>query len=151
MNLTEEPVIVNWPETFYVFIERTGPFQTNAPQAWQAAHACLPELLRLNRVTGYLSLYNVGSAIYRAGFALDAAPSELPAGLEYELFPGGKYAKFVLTGSYSNLPRASGRVFALVAEKGIATREGFNIEHYANDPRVTPEDELVTEILIPTV
>jgi len=29
-------------------------------------------------------------------------------------------------------------------------RDDFCIEHYVTDPRVTPEDQLVTHILIPT-
>ena len=57
--------------------------------------------------------------------------------------------KFVLTGSYSNLPQASGRVFEIVAEKKIQLRDDFCIENYTNDPRTTPEDKLVTEILLP--
>ena len=35
MKLTLEPEIVTWPETHYIFIEKTGPFQNTAPQAWQ--------------------------------------------------------------------------------------------------------------------
>jgi effector-binding domain-containing protein len=35
-------------------------------------------------------------------------------------------------------------------ETNIALRDDFAIEHYVNDPRITPEDELVTEILVPT-
>ena len=35
MNLSEEPEIVNWPESHYVFIEKVGPFMNTAPQAWQ--------------------------------------------------------------------------------------------------------------------
>jgi hypothetical protein len=42
------------------------------------------------------------------------------------------------------------RTFAIVAEKKIRLREDYNIEHYVNDPKVTPQDELVTEILYPT-
>jgi effector-binding domain-containing protein len=41
-------------------------------------------------------------------------------------------------------------VFGIVAEKKIPVRAGFNIENYVNDPRVTPEDEVMTEILFPT-
>ena len=39
MNLTEEPEIVAWPKTHYVFVEKVGPFQTNAPEAWKT---CIP-------------------------------------------------------------------------------------------------------------
>ena len=70
--------------------------------------------------------------------------------MKYEKFKGGKYSRFVLTGPYSNLPEASGRVFQMAADQKIQTRDDFNIENYANDPRTTPESELITQILIPT-
>jgi DNA gyrase inhibitor GyrI len=150
MNLTDKPEIVNWPETHYVFVERTGPFMNTAPQAWQSAHGFVPELSRNNKITGYMSLYKVGPQVYRAGFVVTAPPVDIPDGLNYEKFAGGKYSRFVLTGSYSQLPQASGRVFAMVAEEKIQVRDDFNIENYVNDPRVTPEEQLITEILIPT-
>ena len=43
------------------------------------------------------------------------------------------------------------RIFEIVAEKKIQMRDDYCIENYTNDPRTTPEDQLVTEILIPTV
>ena len=95
-----------------------------------------------------MSLYKVGPKIYRAGFGLSAPPVELPEGLAYELFKGGKYSRFVLTGPYSDFP-GSGRVFEIIAQKKVPQRDDFCIENYANDPRTTPEDQLVTEILIP--
>ena len=80
-----------------------------------------------------------------------AAPAEqLPAGVEYAVFPSGKYSRFVLTGSYSDLPAASRRVFELVAEKKIEVGDNFCIENYVSDPKTTPEAEWITEILIPT-
>jgi predicted transcriptional regulator YdeE len=151
VNLTELPEVVNWPETYYVFIEKIGPFMQNAGAAWQAAHAQVPELTEHNRIVGYMSMYKIGPKIYRAGFAVDAPPSQLPEGLSYELFKGGIYSRFTLTGPYSLLPQASGRVWDLVRELGISTRDDFAIENYANDPRVTPEDQLITQILVPTV
>jgi effector-binding domain-containing protein len=42
-------------------------------------------------------------------------------------------------------------VFEIVAEKKIQMRDDYCIENYTNDPRTTPEEQLVTEILIPTV
>ena len=150
MNLTQEPEIVIWPETHYVFVEKTEPFMSTAGQAWQSAHSYVPELSKKNQITGYMSLYKVGPKIYRAGFALTAPPVELPEGLTYERFAGGKYSRFVLTGPYTQLPQASGRVFELVAEKNIQLRDDFNIENYVNDPRTTPEEQLITQILVPT-
>jgi effector-binding domain-containing protein len=151
MDLTEEPEIVTWPETHYVFLEKIGPFRNTAPQAWQTVHQLVSGISEHSKITGYLSLYKVQPKIYRAGVSVAAEPVKLPAGLEYAKFKGGKYSRFVLTGSYSNLPQASGRVFEIVAEKKIKVRDDFCIENYVTDPRTTPEDQLVTEILIPTV
>jgi DNA gyrase inhibitor GyrI len=151
MNLTQEPEIVNWPETHYVFVETTGPFMQNAPVAWQSAHTLAPALSEHNQITGYMSLYKMGPDVYRAGFAISAPPRDLPAGLKYQKFPGGRYSRFVLTGPYSLLGQATGQSWNKVAEKNIQVRDDFAIENYVNDPRQTPEDQLITEILIPTV
>lgn len=150
MNLTEEPEIVHWPETHYVFVEKTGPFMKIAPEAWQTAYSLLPRCAENNRIAGKCSLYKMNPNVYRAGFALDKPPVNLPAGLTYELFEGGAYSRFVLTGPYSDLPAATGRVFEIVAKNNWMLRGDFCIEHYLSDPRTTPEDRLITEILLPT-
>ena len=51
---------------------------------------------------------------------------------------------------YSDLPAASRQVWNMVAEKKIPVRDDYAIENYMNDPRVTPEDQLITHILVPT-
>lgn len=151
MNLTTTPDTVNWPETHYVFLEKTGPFQTNAPQAWKDLHQLLPALSEQDQITGYFALYQVEPQIYRAGVSVAAKPADLPDGLSYEKFPGGKYARFTLVGSYSQLAEACGRVFEIVSETKLPVRDGYNIENYVNDPRTTPEDQLITEIMLPTI
>ncbi len=151
MNLAENPDSVTWPETHYVFVEKIGPFKDNAPQAWQEAHSFAREISANNKIAGAMSLYKMGLKIYRAGFILPSPPVQLPEGLQYEKFMGGKYVRYVLTGPYSNLPEASGRAWGDVAEKKIQLRDDYAIENYVNDPNSTPEDQLVTEILIPTV
>ena len=149
MNLTTVPETVQWPETHYIFIEKIGPMQPNAQQAWSELHPRMAEIAQSHHVLGYLSLYDVDKQIYRAGAAVEAQPKEIPAGLRYERFAGGKYGKFVLTGPYSLLPEASGRVWAQVRELNLPLRRDFNIENYVNDPRTTPEEQLKTEILFP--
>src|SRR5882757_4642364 len=150
MNLTTEPEIVTQPETHYVFLERVGPFASTAGQAWQDLHRLEPAISKHNQINGAMALYRIGPKIYRAGFLLGDAPQQLPSDVQYMLFGGGKYSRFVLTGSYSNLPEASGRVWSIVSEKQIPLRDDFAIENYRNDPKTTPEDELMTEILVPT-
>ena len=97
-----------------------------------------------------MSLYKMAPKIYRAGFALEAAPEELPEGVAHTRYSGGKFSRFVLTGPYSDLPDASRRVWEIVSEKAIPVRDDFAIEHYLNDPNITPEEHLITEILVPT-
>lgn len=151
MNLTQVPEIVTWPEMHYVFVEKIGSFQNTAPQAWQNVHQLVPKVLEHNKITGYTSLYKVGPQIYRAGVSVASEPSNLPEGLAYTKFKGGKYSRFVLTGPYSDLGAASGRVWQITAETKISLRDDFAIENYVNDPRITPEAELITEVLVPTV
>jgi effector-binding domain-containing protein len=109
----------------------------------------VPAIAKNNQVTAYMSLYDMDKRIYRAGVSIAAEPRELPEGVRHEKFAGGKYAKFVLTGPFALLAPATGRACELVKEQKLPVRAGFNIEHYVDDPRVTPEDELRTEILFP--
>ncbi len=150
MQLTEVPEIVTWPETYYVFVEKVGPFQINAPAAWKEFHALLPALSQHNVIKSRTTLYKSGANVYRAGVSLAAAVEHLPDGLSYEKFAGGKYSRFVLTGPYSDLPAASRRVFEIVREKKIGMRDDFCIENYVSDPRTGADQQPVTEILIPT-
>jgi AraC family transcriptional regulator len=151
MNLTPQPEITTWPETHYVFIEKVGPFQDTAPEAWKQLHQLVPGISEHRKITGYMSLYKVGPKIYRASVSLSAEPRGLPADLIYEKFTGGTYSRFVLTGPYSQLPEASRRIFEIISEKKFQIRDDHCIENYVNDPRTTPEEQLVTEILIPTM
>jgi predicted transcriptional regulator YdeE len=149
MNLTENPETVTWPETHYVFVEKFGSIPKNAQQAWGEAHSLVPALWQHNQIVGYMSLYKMGPEVYRAGFTLASAPEDLPSGLSYEKFHGGKYGRFVLTGPYTQLGEATGRAWKTVAARNLAVRDDYAIENYVNDPRVTPEEKLVTEILVP--
>jgi hypothetical protein len=91
-NLTQVPDIVTWPETHYVFVEKIGPFQNTAAQAWKDLHQLVPRVSEHNNITGYLSLYKVEPKIYRAGVSLAAEPKNLPAGLEYTNSKAGNTA-----------------------------------------------------------
>jgi hypothetical protein len=151
MKLTEEPEVITWPETHYVFVEKVGPFQTNAPQAWQNLHTFVAGIAQHNQITGYMSLYKMGPMIYRAGVSVAAHPAVLPQGLSYTGFGGGKFSRFVLTGPYSELGAATGRVMQIISTTKLPLRDDYFIENYPNDPKTTPEAELITEILVPTV
>src|ERR1700722_19346648 len=150
MDLTETPDFLTWPETLYCYVEKTGPFQTNAPQAWKELHEMLLSLPEQGKLThNFFSRYKIEASLYRAGVALTAVLSKLPNPLRSETFTGGRYARFVLKGSYSQLPGASGRVLEIVKSSKLEVRNDFFIENYVNDPKTTREEMLITEILIP--
>lgn len=151
MNLTETPDIINYPSIHYVFVESIGPFMETAPAAWQTLHKSMAQITSQVKVTGALSLYKMEpQMVYRAGVAVEKKPESLPQGFKYEEFKGGKYSRFVLTGPYSQLPEACGRVFGIVKQTQIPVDNNYFIENYVNDPSTTPEEKLITEILIPT-
>jgi predicted transcriptional regulator YdeE len=149
INLTEEAETINFPAAHYVFVERVGNIPANAQGAWQTVQKFAPALMAHNQMTGAAAFYKPTKGIYRAGFLLAAAPTNLPEGLSYEKVSGGKYARFTLTGPFDQLPEANTRAFHIVAEKKIALRDDFNIEHYLTDPSTTPAEKNVTALLFP--
>ena len=81
---------------------------------------------------------------------LASAPRDLPSELQATVLGGdARYKRFVLVGPYSLMPQASARVWEMVAEKQLPLRDDFAIEFYANDPAYTPQEDLITEILVP--
>ena len=87
--------------------------------------------------------------IYQAGVALASEPGKLPDGMRHRAIKSGKYARFLLTGPYSHIWMAFDRIFKTLADKKVELRPEFCIESYLNDPRVTPEDQLKTDLLVP--
>jgi DNA gyrase inhibitor GyrI len=149
LHLTHDAEPFDWPPTHYVYVERLGAFTETAPEAWGYMHGLVPELETHNRITGYLSLYNAESKQYRAGVSVDAPPAALPEGLSYVFLPGGAYRRFILSGPYDDLPEANSRVFETIEAEHIKLRDDFFIERYATDPRLTPPERSITEILVP--
>jgi DNA gyrase inhibitor GyrI len=39
----------------------------------------------------------------------------------------------------------------IISEKKLPLRDDYFIENYVNDPKKTPEEQLITEILVPAV
>lgn len=151
MKLTEIPEIIQWTEMHYLFIEKKGSFMETAPKAWQELHQKMSELKLAHKITGAMSLYQIQpEMIYRAGVSVEARPEKtIPDGMNYQNFKGGTYARFTLQGSYSQLPEACGKVFEIVKKINLPLRDDFFIENYVNDPNSTPEEQLITEILVP--
>jgi uncharacterized protein YndB with AHSA1/START domain/predicted transcriptional regulator YdeE len=148
MQLTEKPTPITWPKTHYVFVEKIGPFEETAKAAWHECHQHFAEIQKTCQIISMLSLVKIEpQKTYRAGMWISEKPKSLPAGLQYIGFEGGQYEQFVLTGSYSHLPEAWGYVMQKI--DNMPVRDDFYIEHYANNPQTTPEQNLRTEIMVP--
>jgi AraC family transcriptional regulator len=155
MDLSAEFEPVNRPLTHYVFLETHGPFAEVAPPLWNDLMPLLGKLDQ-QQVREYLGLSGIDRSktgedtmIYQAGVALAQEPDKLPHGLRHRAIQAGKYARFRLTGPYSHIWMAFDRIFKTLSEKRVQVRPEFCIENYVNDPRVTPEDQLQTELLVP--
>ena len=155
MNLTPNFETVTRPLTHYVFIEKRGPFAEVAPPLW---NDLMPLLQRLDQkqIREYLGVSGIDKSkpgedamIYQAGVACAEEPDELPGGMQHRAIKAGNYARFLLTGPYSQIWPAFDRIFKSLAEKKIELRPEFCIENYLSDPRFTPEEKLQTELLVP--
>lgn len=58
-------------------------------------------------------------------------------------------ARFLLTGPYSQIWIAFNPIFKTLADSKVELRPEFCIEHYLSDPKVTHEEKLQTELLVP--
>lgn len=158
LNLTENIDRVVVPERHIVYVEKHGPFQKSAPQAWdELSKFHDEEKSRRRRTRVGLSVIDRTirdpneAMIYEAGVEVESRPLELPKGLKYKKIGNNSYARFILTGPYANVGAAVVRSYKLLTEQHVEFRRDFCIERYLSDEKTTPSDELQTEILIPIV
>jgi len=155
MSLTPNFEAITRPLTHYVFLEKRGPFAEVAPPLWNDLMPLLPPLNQ-QQIREYLGVSGIDkskpgeeSMIYQAGVACGEKPEKLFNGLQHRAIKPGKYARFLLTGPYSQIWPAFDRIFQTLADKKVELRPEFCIENYLNDPRCTPEQQLQTELLVP--
>jgi AraC family transcriptional regulator len=156
MNLTPNFEFVTRPTTHYVFLERRGPFSEIAPGAWNDMFPLIGGQIDQSGIVEHLGLSGMDKTkmgedamLYQAGVAVGNAPAKPLKGLQCKTIKGGKYARFLLTGPYAHIWVAFRQIFRTLAESKVELREEFCIENYLNDPKETPEDQLLTELLIP--
>jgi len=156
MNLTKGFEIITRSITHYIFLERRGPFAEVAPSTWDQMFPLLANQVAQKDIVEFLGLSGIDRStmgeegmIYQAGVAVANPPTSPLQGLQYRKVESGKYARFLLVGPYAHIAPAFDEVFKTLAEKNVELREEFCVENYLNDPRVTPEDQLKTELLIP--
>jgi len=156
INLTTKHEVVSRPAFHYVYLQKTGPFAEVAPPAWEELSRLLSNQIPPDQIRAVLGLSTIDkdkkgeeAMIYQAGFGVAAKPAAIPKGLQYKEIDAGKYARFLLAGPYSQISPAFSQVFRALSEDSVPLREDYCVENYLNDPRNTPEDQLLTEILVP--
>jgi AraC family transcriptional regulator len=156
VNLTPKFEIVQRPTTHYVFLEKHGPFPEVAPPTWEEMFPLLYSQLDQSQIVSFMGLSTIDKTkkgeeamIYEAGVGVSSAPAKPLKGLQYKKIKEGKYAQFLLTGPYSQIWIAFNHIFKTLSESKVELRSEFCIENYINDPKVTPEDKLQTELLVP--
>lgn len=157
LNLSSEPETVILPPSNLAYLEKNGPFLKTAPLAWKEFWSIATRQLDESEIAGAVALSRIdetktGDAayVYQAGVLLKAKPAGVPNGLRSRQLKTGKYARFLLMGSYSQLSAAYPAAFSILEKAKLRIREDFCIEKYLNSPD-TPEHELNTEILIPII
>jgi AraC family transcriptional regulator len=156
VNLTPKFEIVDRPTIHYIFLEKHGPFAEVAPPTWEQMFPLLSSQLDQRQIVSWLGLSTIDKTkngeeamIYEAGVGVSSAPEKPLKGLQYKKVKDGKYARFLLTGPYSQIWMAFNQIFKTLAESKLELRQEFCIENYLNDPKATPENELLTELLVP--
>ncbi|MDG0816690.1 AraC family transcriptional regulator [Bdellovibrio svalbardensis] len=156
MNLNLKPDFLTRPACHFISVRHSGPFVEVAMPAWNELFPLLGDKFVRPQVQEYLGLSimdptskDESSMTYDAGVVLDKEPQTLPNSLHYQKIPSGRYARFILTGPYHHVWPAFEKIFQTLGESKIKLRAGACIENYVNDPNVTPEQDLITELLIP--
>lgn len=156
MNLTQKPEVVTYPVRHLYFVGKEGPFAEIAPIVWNELFPLLKTHFTIEQMTSYLGLsmidvskQNQEKLIYEAGVTVESELPKVPKGMQYKKITSGHYARFILTGSYSHVWPAFREIFRTLAKSQIELRQEFCIENYLNDPNTTPEDQLLTELLVP--
>jgi AraC family transcriptional regulator len=156
MDLTLKPDLITRPTTHFVFVQKNGPYAEVAIPTWMEMFPLIEGKFDKSHIKEFLGMSNMdvkgredSAMIYDAGIALATEPKTVPKGLQYRKVSSGKYARFVLTGPYHEVWPAFEQVFRILGDSKIKLRVGECIENYLNDPNITPEKDLLTELLIP--
>jgi DNA gyrase inhibitor GyrI len=158
VNLTGTPEIIMTQPAFLVYLEKIGSFSKTAPSAWKEFWSIADGQFDQDQIAGMAGLSRIDYTktgddvfIYQAGVTLKSKPAQIVQGLQSRELESGKYARFLLTGSYAQLPAAYPKAFSILEALKLEIRDEFCVEKYLNTPQETSEDRLKTEILIPVV
>lgn len=156
LNMELSPSIVKRKKTTIYTCEEIGDdFKVIAPKAWEKF---LPIFNAIDEDFNHSEFFGVGSmnksesstvCSYKAAFSLPTNPNFQIKELIKEELPDMKYACFLLTGSHENVWLAFEKAFEYIVKSDFELEDSPCLENYLDDPSITPQSELRTEILIP--
>ncbi|HUJ77294.1 MAG TPA: AraC family transcriptional regulator [bacterium] len=157
LDISKEPAIRERTEVPFIYVRRLGRVEEEAPNAWAELHRLIwPAKLVPPDCQFIGACWDNGSQVeesrlrYDAGVVVPRLPEKLPAGLLGGVFPGGRFAAFRYRGTYKYIAAAFEQICAgWVARSGVALRQGPWPEIYLNRPGEVPEEDLLTELLVP--
>lgn len=154
MNLT--PEIVQREKTLIYSASVTGgEFKDIAPIAWQKFLNIVGTIKEDLSQSEFLGVGTMDKSDtkqvcnYKAALSVPYSSNINIASLDKEEIPASKYAKFLLEGTYDNVWIAFEKAFEVISKGDCEFADAPCLENYLNDPNTTPENELLTEILIP--
>ncbi|WP_127718262.1 GyrI-like domain-containing protein [Halobacteriovorax sp. HLS] len=154
MNLTPE-IIKREKTVIYSSNATGGEFKDIAPLAWENFLKVLGTIKEDLSQSEFLGVGTMDKSDtkqvcnYKAALSVPTDSKISIPDLEKEEIPASKYAKFLLEGTYDNVWIAFEKAFEVITEGAYELADAPCLENYLNDPNVTPENELLTEILIP--
>ncbi|HEX7928562.1 MAG TPA: AraC family transcriptional regulator [bacterium] len=156
LDLATTPVFQERVERPYLHVTRYGVCQEEAPLAWMemnpiaaASGAPDPESEFIGSSFDDPKRKPDAGMRYDAGFTVKPGVRP-PAGLTLGKVAGGRYAVFRYRGSYRYIWHAVDQIFqGWGAEHSDTLRAAPLLEVYLNDPRETPEADLLTDLCIP--
>ncbi|MBV9687462.1 MAG: GyrI-like domain-containing protein, partial [Alphaproteobacteria bacterium] len=147
VNLTADPEIITSQPAILVYLEKIGPFLKTAPLAWREFWSIAKGQFDRSEIAAMVALSRIDSTktgdaafAYQAGVTLKSKPTKIPQGLRSRELHSGKYARFLLTGSYGQLPAAYPQAFSTLKALKLETHDDFCIERYLNTPEEVSED-----------
>lgn len=152
LELSKEPEIIERGQVQILSLENAGgKFDEIAPPIWEKFLGFLEGTsldLSQSEFLGISFVDQDEKHFYKAAITVENKDVMI-APLKQEFLEKSKYAKFILKGSYDGVWPAFDMAYKTLDKMGLELADLPCLENYINDPRETPENELLTEILIP--
>jgi effector-binding domain-containing protein len=156
--ISEKPEMYVSKDEFYLYLEKNGPFDQSAGEAWREFHK-VHSTMQLKMQPNHMQAYSImdeskqgdDKYTYQAGLTFDKKVDNVPPELKIRPVKAGKtYASFTYKGPYDGLKQAYPAALAALPKNGLKLQKNELImERYLNTPQDTKPEDLMTVLLFP--